>query len=413
MERGSSPDSRDERDDADEVAFDEFLGLAERGAAPPVAAFLDERGLGQDAELRSRLETLHRAASAARPLEDSGQVAGSVGPYRILDSIGSGGFGLVYLAEQLSPVQREVALKVLRPGMDSSEILDRFEAEKSALSRMDHPGIANVLDAGTTDSGRPFFAMEYVPGEPITRFADASRLTVEDRLRLFALVCDAVQHAHQKGVLHRDLKPSNVLVRRVDGRPRPKVIDFGVAKALDGDVLGRDPLDGASSPRTRAGALVGTLEYMAPEQASGALTRGAVDSRADIYSLGVLLYELLSGRLPIEPRSSARASGTDVVRALLEGEPLPLDASVDDEIARSRRESAVSLKRTLSGELDWIVQRALEKDPERRYASASELALDLRRYLDDEPVLARPHGLFYRLKKLASRHRGAALGAGV
>jgi tetratricopeptide (TPR) repeat protein len=332
-----------------------------------------------------------------------------IGPYRLLDLLGEGGMGAVWLAEQSEPVHRRVALKILKLGMDTRQFLARLEAERQALAVMDHANIAKFYDGGATETGRPYFVMELVDGVAITEYADANRLTTDDRIRLFIDVCRAVQHAHQKGVIHRDLKPSNVLVTVQDGRPTVKVIDFGIAKALEQDLT-----DGTL---TRLGQVVGTPAYMSPEQAEA--SDMDVDTRADVYSLGVLLYELLLGVLPIEmgsgvpeavqlairetrvPRPSAKLSGLGEIRS---------------SVAHLRRTSPDALRRALRGDLDWIVLKALEKDRTLRYETVNGLAEDLQRYLGHEPVLARAPSAAYRMKKFIRRYRtqvafGGALAA--
>ena len=326
-----------------------------------------------------------------------------IGPYKLLQPIGEGGMGTVYMAEQTQPVRRTVALKLIKAGMDSRQVLARFGAERQALALMDHPNIAKVFDAGTTDTGRPYFVMELVKGIPITRFCDERRLTPRERLELVIPVCQAVQHAHQKGIIHRDLKPSNVLVALYDGKPVPKVIDFGVAKAT-GPRLTDQTL------YTEFGAVVGTLEYMSPEQAE--LNQLDIDTRSDIYSLGVLLYELLTGSTPLDRKRLKQAAILEMLRVIREEEsPRPsMRLSTTEElpsIAACRNIEPRKLSGLVRGELDWIVMKALEKDRNRRYETANGLAADLRRYLDDEPVQACPPSAWYRFGKFARRNRGA------
>jgi serine/threonine protein kinase len=342
-------------------------------------------------------------ARGARPIaEGPGTV---IGPYKLLQQIGEGGMGAVFMAEQERPVRRRVALKVIKAGMDTAQVIARFEAERQALALMDHPNIARVLDAGATATGRPYFVMELVQGVPITRYADEARLTPRERLELLIPVCQAVQHAHQKGVIHRDIKPSNVLVTEVDGKPVPKVIDFGVAKATDQSLTERTLF-------TQFGAIVGTPEYMSPEQAG--LGSIDTDTRSDIYSLGVLLYELLTGSTPLRRESLREAAFTEILRRIKEEEPptpssrLSTTVEALPSIAARRNVEPARLARLVRGELDWIVMKSLEKDRTRRYETANALARDIQRYLADEPVEAGPPSRAYRLRKFARKH-GAAL----
>jgi serine/threonine protein kinase/tetratricopeptide (TPR) repeat protein len=328
-----------------------------------------------------------------------------IGTYRILQVLGEGAMGVVYHAEETDPVRREVALKVVRPGLGSREVLARFDAERQALAVMNHPGIAQVFSAGATETGQPYFAMELVHGLPITAYCDLRKLSVARRVELFIGVCQAVQHAHQKGVIHRDLKPSNVLVAEHDGRPYAKVIDFGIAKAVGSHLT-------PASVVTRWGQAIGTPAYMSPEQASSPGLD--IDTRSDIYSLGVMLYELLVGRLPVDPE----AVGLNAFFArLASGETNPhipsarVHALGRDEtgIAASRGTHVGHLAGQIKGDLDWIVMKALEPDRSRRYESANGLAMDLQRHLSDDPVSARPPTTVYRFTKFARRHRAAVL----
>jgi len=333
----------------------------------------------------------------------------SLGPYRIVAELGVGGMGAVYLAEQSVPVRRQVALKVIKAGLDSAELLQRFRSERDMLARMNHPNIAQVLDVGSTSGGRLYFAMEYVPGVPIDEFSDRRGLDLRHRLELFLQVLEGVQHAHQKGVMHRDLKPGNLLVADYQGQLLVKVIDFGIAKGLD--AYGR-----AETGATTAGLPIGTPNYMSPEQASG--DPGAIDTRTDVYSLAVVLYKLLTGALPIASSLIARAMHDDLARALREAEIKPPSRKV----VEMGREGATQWKRQMAadhaqqakrlrGDLDWITLRALERDRDRRYASVSEFAAELRRYLNGEPVLAGPPSRRYRMQKFIARNRLAVIAA--
>ncbi|QOV91323.1 serine/threonine-protein kinase [Humisphaera borealis] len=334
-----------------------------------------------------------------------------IGQYRIVRKVGEGGMGVVYEAEQLAPVRRTVALKVIKVGMDTKEVVARFDAERQALALMSHSGVARVFDAGMTAAGRPYFAMEFVQGVPLVEYCDRNRLTTRQRLELFVAICSAVQHAHQKGIIHRDLKPSNILVTTVDAKPVPKVIDFGIAKATTQTLTDQ-------SIHTMHGALIGTPEYASPEQA---MTGGLdVDTRADIYSLGVILYQLLTGTLPLDSRTLMRDGPGGIARVLREVEPPKPSTRLnqlrrDDptlsggttfaHVAQSRGADHKSLTRQLQGDLDWITLKAMEKDRSRRYATAAELADDITRHLADEPVLARPPSTRYRVVKFMRRHR--------
>ena len=316
--------------------------------------------------------------------------------------------GEVWLAQQAAPMQRQVAIKVVKAGMDSARVIARFEAERQALAMMDHPAIAKVFDAGTTPEGRPYFAMEYVRGEAITSYCDRQRLSVRDRLELFIQLCEGVQHAHQKGIIHRDLKPSNVLVGFVDDHPVPRIIDFGIAKAV------AQPLTGHSL-FTEFGTFIGTPEYMSPEQAE--MSPLDVDTRSDVYSLGILLYELLVGALPFD-RDALRHAGLDAIRRTIRETDAPRPSTrvtrvgADSEtIAACRQTHSVKLARMLRGDLDWITVKALEKERSRRYATANALAMDIRRHLGNEPVLAGPPSAVYRTRKFVRRHR-LGVGAG-
>ncbi len=333
-----------------------------------------------------------------------------IGRYKLLQSIGEGGMGSVWMAEQLEPVRRKVALKVIKVGMDSKQVVARFEAERQALALMDHPNIAKILDGGTTDRGRPYFVMELVKGVPITEFCDTSRLDVSQRLELFRHVCSAVQHAHQKGVIHRDVKPSNVFVTLHDGVPVPKVIDFGIAKATSAELTQKTLF-------TEYRQLIGTPEYMAPEQAE--MSGLDIDTRADVYSLGVLLYELLTGSTPFDMKAALSQGFGELLRTIREEEPQrpsTRTSAVDETTTRIAMQRGVEpgkLSGVLRGDLDWIVLRALEKDRGRRYETADAMGVDIGRYLSGEPVSAVPPSLAYRLRKFARRHRGAVVAAAI
>ncbi len=390
------------------TVFDAVLDLAGREREAALG-----RACGDDRELRARVEALLEAAERdgaflndPTPTADDSPGAW-IGPYRLLDPIGEGGFGIVYRAEQTGPVRRRVALKVLKLGMDSRAVVARFEQERQALALMDHPNIAKVFDAGTSESGQPYFAMELVEGEPITAFCDRRALDLRQRLLLLVQVCRAVQHAHTKGILHRDIKPANVLVGLQDGQPVCRVIDFGIAKAVQGPLTERAIF-------TEQRQLIGTPEYMSPEQAAG---DPDIDTRSDVYALGVLLYESLTGTTPCDPTTLRSAPYGEVQRVLLETDPPAPSARLARahadraQVAAARRTEPERLRSAVRGELDWITMRALEKERARRYDSAGELAADLERHLAGEPVLAAPPSVAYRARKILRRHR-LAVGVG-
>ena len=348
-------------------------------------------------------EPTRRDAHAASSRRRGASIPDRIGGYGILRLLGEGGMGSVYLAEQSEPVQRTVALKVIKLGMDTGEVVARFESERQALAIMNHPHIAKVFDAGSTPEGRPFFVMELAEGVPITRFCAQHELSIRERLELFVPVCGAIQHAHQKGIIHRDIKPSNILVSDGDDGPFPRVIDFGIAKATGDTGIGETGV-------TYHGAVVGTPEYMSPEQAGA--RHGEIDTRTDTYSLGTVLYRLLVGALPLDRDLLRAATLDEMLRMIRDDEPSTLSARVSTldkssrQMAARRRTDVATLRRRLRGDLDWIVMKAIDKDPDRRYQSASELATDIRRHLDNEPVIARPPTLGYRLGKFARKYKG-------
>jgi serine/threonine protein kinase len=417
-----------------------FAEALELASPPERAAYLD-RACGNDQALRQQVEALLQAhAQVGHFLDRQAAVAGEtppaagegiaeagagdqavltrpdaetagavIGPYRLLEQIGEGGMGAVWMARQQEPVKRLVALKLIKAGMGSRQVVARFEAERQALALMDHPNIAKVFDAGTTETGRPYFVMELVKGTPITRFCDERRLTPRQRLELFVPVCQAVQHAHQKGIIHRDLKPSNVLIALYDGPPVPKVIDFGVAKAAGQTLTDKTLVTGF-------GNLIGTLEYMSPEQA--AFDQPDIDTRSDIYALGVLLYEMLAGSPPFSRKELDKGGVLEMLRVIREEEPTRPSARLSaaeglPALAADRGTESARLTKLVRGELDWIVMKALEKDRDRRYDTASAFAQDVQRYLHDEPVLACPPSVGYRLGKFLRRHKGPVLAAGL
>jgi serine/threonine protein kinase len=405
-----------------------ILAEAVEIVAPVERQAFVERACGGDSALQSQVERLiahHFEAGSflERPAAVDPRVIAAgempslsdgpgavIGPYKLLEQIGEGGMGMVYLAEQTRPVRRKVALKIIKPGMDTKQVVARFDAERQALAMMDHPNIARVHDGGTTESGRPYFVMEPVRGIAITAYCDREQLTICDRLELFVLVCRAVQHAHQKGIIHRDLKPSNILVTVIDGAAVPKVIDFGVAKATSGSLTDKTLFTGFHQ-------FIGTPLYMSPEQAD--LSGMDVDTRSDIYSLGVLLYELLTGTTPFDQDTFRTAAFDEMRRMIREDVPPKPSTRISSlgealpTLSAGRKLEPKRLEGELKGELDWIVMKALEKDRRRRYETASDFATDVMRYLTDRPVEACPPSAWYRFSKYARRNRMALTTAGV
>jgi eukaryotic-like serine/threonine-protein kinase len=406
----------------EEEIFEAALKLPE----PDRAVYMDS-ACGGDAALRARVMDLLKAHAAAGSFMDNPPVSGrktivvsplpdekpgdKIGRYKLLQQIGEGGCGVVYMAEQEEPVRRRVAVKVIKLGMDTKSVIARFEAERQALAMMDHPNIARVLDAGATETGRPFFVMELVRGIKITDYCDQNKLSTGDRLGLFIQVCNAIQHAHQKGIIHRDIKPSNILVTLHDGVPVPKVIDFGIAKAAQGRLTDQTLF-------TAFEQFIGTPAYMSPEQAE--MSGLDIDTRSDIYALGVLLYELLTGAPPFDPKELLQSGLDELRRVIREKEPAKPSTRLSTmlhadltTIAQRRQSDAPKLIHLLRGDLDWIVIKALEKDRTRRYETANGFAMDIQRYLTNEPIVARPPSTFYRFQKLVRRNRTAFAAVGV
>jgi serine/threonine protein kinase/tetratricopeptide (TPR) repeat protein len=397
-----------------EEAMQEFADAQSRGQEPDIDEFV-KRYPKLENQLKQRIQNLEKISDLFNCLvqvDESefenamvGQelVGSQIGHYKLLSILSEGGMGIVYLAEQEQPIKRRVALKVIKPGMDSKRVIARFEAERQALALMDHPNIAQVHDAGTTEAGRPYFVMEHVRGIPITEHCDRYKFTIEERLKLFLQVCEAVQHAHQKGIIHRDIKPTNILVSFEANKSVPKVIDFGVAKALSQPLTERTLV-------TEQGQMLGTPEYMSPEQAE--MTGEDIDTRSDIYSLGVLLYELLTGVLPFESEVLRKGGISQVRKMICEEEPKTpstrlsrLSHEKTTELTKGRRTQPVALQRQIRGDLDWITLKAMEKDRIRRYGSVGEFGADIVRHLNNEPVQAGPPGKIYKVKKFVKRNR--------
>jgi len=398
-----------------------FLAALEKNSGGDREAYLDQ-ACGDNARLRAEIEALLAANEKSGDLLDAGAIGcvptvdsprvaegpgAQIGRYKLLQEIGEGGMGVVFMAEQREPVKRRVALKIIKPGMDTRQVIARFEAERQALALLDHPNIAKVLDAGSTDSGRPYFVMELVNGIPLTDYCDEHHLALEERLKLFMPICHAVQHSHQKGIIHRDLKPSNVLITEYDHDVVPKVIDFGVAKATNQTLTDKTMF-------TQFGQIVGTMEYMSPEQAKR--NQLDIDTRSDIYSLGVMLYELLTGDTPFD-RQRLRSSAFDEMLRIIREEEPPRPSTrlctspTLESVAANRMTAPARLTGSVRGELDWIVMRSLEKDRSRRYASAVAFAEDLDRYLSGHTITACPPSLAYRFQKFAKRNRMAFISA--
>ena len=401
----------------DPIQREQALFAAALEHAPEERSVFLDGACHDDPELRQRLETLLAAnkdpvsllpedmtadATHDSPFHDE-SVGQTLGRYKLLERVGEGGFGIVYVAEQTKPVRRRVALKVIKLGMDTKQVVARFEAERQALAMMDHPNIAKVLDAGTTEQGRPYFVMELVRGIKITEYCDQEKMSTKDRLDLFIKVCHAIQHAHQKGIIHRDIKPSNILVTLHDGVPIPKVIDFGIAKATEGRLTD-------TTVYTQLHQFIGTPAYMSPEQAE--MSGLDIDTRSDIYSLGVLLYELLTGKTPFDGKELV-SMGIDAMRKTIrEREPArpstklaTLDGAELTTTATRRASESSKLAHLLKGDLDWIVMKCLEKDRQRRYETSNGLAADILRHLNNEPVLARPPSAAYKFQKAWRRNK--------
>src|ERR1043166_9294934 len=407
--------------DADIAVFTEALRLP----ADERDRYLSE-ACKEDADLRLRVEALlqayeqagdflgrpagERPPKAAQVLAAGERQGDRIGHYKLLQQIGEGGCGVVYMAEQEEPVRRRVALKIIKPGMDTRSVIARFEAERQALALMDHPNIARILDGGVTESGRPYFVMDLVQGLPIIQFCDEAKLSTRQRLDLFLQVCSAIQHAHQKEIIHRDIKPSNILVTLHGDKPVPKVIDFGIAKATQQRLTDKTVF-------TQFQHFIGTPAYMSPEQAT--LSGLDIDTRSDIYSLGVLLYELLTGVTPLDAETLRQGALDEIRRMIQETDPPKPSTRLQTlgerltQVASHRHTEPVSLTRLVRGDLDWITMKALEKDRRRRYETVNGLAADVERHLHDEPVVACPPSALYRVQKVARRHRVAFAAAAV
>jgi serine/threonine protein kinase len=363
----------------------------------------DNKKKGDESEKKDEADFPTLSLPGAGELSDSptALLGTRIGYYKLVSVLGEGGFGIVSRAEQEEPVKRDVALKIIKPGMDSIKVIGRFEAERQALAWLDHPNIAHIYDGGTTEVGHPYFVMEYVEGTPITEYCDEQKLSIKERLELFEQVCKAAQHAHQKGIIHRDIKPSNVLVSLQDDKPVPKIIDFGIAKAVS--------QSSTEQTFTEEGQFVGTPEYTSPEQAT--LNNQDIDTRSDIYSLGVLLYELLTGKLPFESSMLHQVAFDERMRIIRQEDPPRPSARLSslgeeaEKIAQCRQTEVGTLTKRLHKELEWIPMMAMRKEPNRRYQAASEFAQDIRDYLNGNPLMAGPESVTYRLKKTIKRHR--------
>ena len=387
----------------------ELIGLEKELATFEELEALSAELLESFPDFKITIERAFKSEAIASTILHEGEPTASremIGPYRLLERIGVGGMGTVWLAEQRQPIVRRVALKLANINVRGDKVIARFEAERQALALMSHPNIAKVLDAGTTADGWPYFVMDLIDGVSITEYCDRNQLTIDQRLRLFASVCHAIQHAHQKGIVHRDIKPSNILVTEVDGAPEPKVIDFGLVKALQPEMRLTD-----KTLFSGFGVVMGTLQYMSPEQ----LTSTDIDIRADIYSLGALLYKMLTGLAPLDLRELKDKAQLTILKSLQDTEPLPPSLRIgtlqemSDEITFNRRTDFGTLRKVLAGDLDWIVLRAIAKNRNQRYGSATEFARDIEKYLGGDPVSARPPSTVYRLSKFLRKHATAAL----